>query len=181
MRMSLLLFACLLLPACGSDESPEAAGPAPGEAGTVAHLQDLQAQTKTVEEIRVVGAAMFSWLTDFVSAGAAGQAKTERLVDLLQYPKTSRKALEEALVPKYLPILPERDGWGHPYEISLNLEKPFAQHVMSIRSAGRDGKFSATSYTPGTFERESLDEDIVWADGYFVRSPEGEDDKKIGL
>ena len=34
-------------------------------------------------------------------------------------PVISREALAELLVPKYLAEVPEKDGWGHPYEYRL--------------------------------------------------------------
>ena len=43
---------------------------------------------------------------------------------------------------------------------------------MSIRSPGRDGKYSATEYSVTPFDPVDFDEDIVWADGFFVRWPQ---------
>ncbi|MFP5288928.1 MAG: hypothetical protein ACLGI9_24540, partial [Thermoanaerobaculia bacterium] len=69
----------------------------------------------------------------------------------------------------------EKDGWGHPYEYYLNVENPLAPQVMGIRSPGRDGEFSAVSYTVGPFDPYDFDEDIVWADGFFVRWPQAKE------
>ena len=41
------------------------------------------------------------------------------------------------------------------------------------RSLGRDGSVSTNSYTPGVFIGTDYNQDIVWSDGYFVRSPGG--------
>ena len=131
-------------------------------------INDKEAQKRTVADIRNTGTAMFSWLTDQVGAGAAGQSQ----VDLQQYPVISREELEKILVPQYLQAIPETDGWGHPYEFYLNVETPLAKQVMSIRSSGRDGKFSAVSYSVGSFGPSNFDEDIVWADGFFVQWPQ---------
>jgi hypothetical protein len=136
---------------------------------------DGQAQKRTVADIRNVGTAMFSWLTDQVGAAAAGQSQTEaesQLVELRQYPPVFREDLEKVLVPHYLQRLPETDGWGHPYEYYLNTADPLAPQVMGIRSPGRDGKFSAFSYAVGAFDPNDFDEDIVWMDGFFVRWPQ---------
>jgi hypothetical protein len=43
---------------------------------------------------------------------------------------------------------------------------------MAIRSAGRDGAFSGDTYTAGAFDPLDYDQDIVWADGVFIRWPQ---------
>lgn len=145
------------------------------ERGIQTPASDREAQKRTVADMRNVGTAMFSWLTDQVGAGAAGQSQGETEsapVNLKQYPPISRGELEKILVPQYIREVPEKDGWGHPYEYYLNVADPMARQVMSIRSPGRDGKFSATEYSPTSFEPGDFDEDIVWTDGYFVRWPQ---------
>jgi hypothetical protein len=140
-------------------------------------IDDKEAQKKTVADIRNVGTAMFSWLTDQVGAGAAGQPQAwgaSKIVALKQYPLISRNELEKILVPKYIQSIQETDGWGHPYEFYLNTANPVAKEVMSIRSPGRDGRFSATDYTVGPFASNNFDEDIVWSDGFFVRWPQAQ-------
>jgi len=131
---------------------------------------DARAQRETMAAIRNAGTAMFSWVTDQVGAAAAGQ----KTVDLAKFPPVSSfAALKELLVPKYIQQLPERDGWGNPLEYRLDLKNPAAgSSVMSVRSPGRDGKFSGMTYVVGPFPRDDYDRDIVWADGYFVQSPQ---------
>ncbi len=133
------------------------------------NANDARAQRATVADIRNAGTAMFSWVTDQVGAAAAGQQP----VDLAKFPPVSSfAALKELLVPKYIQELPERDGWGHPYEYRLNVKNPTAgTYVMCIRSPGRDGRFSGLSYAAEAFPRDDYDHDIVWADGYFVQWP----------
>ena len=136
---------------------------------------DKDAQKRTVGDIRNVGTAMFSWLTDQVGASAAGQSQVQpgsQMVDLARYSLISRERLGEILVPKYLQAIPAADGWGHPYEFYLNEKNVTTPHVMSIRSPGRDGKFSASVYNTGPFQPDNFDEDIVWSDGFFVRWPQ---------
>jgi hypothetical protein len=136
---------------------------------------DGEAQRRTVADIRNTGTAMLSWLTDQVGAGAAGPSQTEEKwqgVDLDDYSVLSAEELREILVPQYMQQVPERDGWGNPFEYYLNVENPLEQQVMSIRSAGRDGRFSTDSYTATAFDPDDLDQDIVWADGFFVRWPQ---------
>lgn len=139
---------------------------------------DAAAQKRTVAQIRNTGTAMFSWLTDQVGAAAAGQSQTEpalETVELKHYPLVSREQLEKILVPNYIQKVPVTDGWGNPFEYYLNTANPMAPQVMGIRSPGRDGKFSAASYTVGPFDPDELDEDIVWTDGFFVRWPQAQD------
>jgi hypothetical protein len=136
---------------------------------------DEEAQKRTIAQIRNTGTAMFSWLTDQVGAAAAGQSQTEMKtppVDIKEYAPISHKELTKILVPQYIQTIPETDGWGQPYEYFLNAEAPLSPQVMSIRSPGRDGKFSAGNYTVSAFDPGDFDEDIVWADGFFVRWPQ---------
>lgn len=185
--LPLLAVAGLLALACVPDSPPEEPAPSPpagqaAERGGSALEKILRAvlspasvtqnpQKKTVADIRNVGTAMFSWLTDQVGAGAAGQGQTQD-VALADYPPISRAELVELLVPEYIAEVPERDGWGHPYEYSLDIKNPLAQQVMSIRSLGRDGLPDAELYTVTSFAPGDYDRDIVWADGFFARWPQ---------
>ena len=138
-------------------------------------IPDEVAQKRTVADIRNVGTAMFSWLTDQVGAGAAGQSQTEEEsggVDLDLYSLLSAEELQEILVPQYMQHVPKKDGWGHLYEYYLNSDRPLDPQVMSIRSPGRDGRFSDDTYTVTSFDPSDFDEDIVWADGFFARWPQ---------
>ena len=138
---------------------------------------DRAAQKRTVADIRNVGTAMFSWLTDQVGAAAAGQSQSDpgkpgKKVVIAEYPRISHAELAKILVPQYLQSLPEKDGWGHPYEFFLNVKHVTDPHVMGIRSAGRDGRFISGEYPNQGFDPDQFDEDIVWFDGYFVRWPQ---------
>jgi hypothetical protein len=153
--------------------------PKPAESPTQAvsrHLKDEEAQMQTLAEIRSTGKAMFAWLTDQVGAAAAGEQESERRpghdIDLLRYSRISRPELERILIPHYLQAVPELDAWGNPYEYYLSPTTPLAPQVMGIRSPGRDGVYSALEYTRETTEPSDFDEDIVWADGFFVRYPQ---------
>jgi hypothetical protein len=139
----------------------------------LAARNDHQAQARTVADSDRIGSAMFSWLTDQVGATAAGQSQVPppAPVDMTVYPVITHGALASLLVPQYIQSLPELDGWNHNFDFRLNTANPLAQHVMGIRSAGRDGAYSGTTYTIGRFAPESFDEDIVWADGFAVRRP----------
>ncbi len=129
-------------------------------------------QKRTVADIRNTGTAMFSWLTDQVGAAAAGAAATD--VNLTSY-GTSLSAAQAGsiLVPQYMQEVPGADGWKTPYDFYLNTANPLAPSVMAIRSQGRNktaegsGTYSVTAFDPTNY-----DQDIVWADGFFVRWPQ---------
>jgi len=130
-------------------------------------------QKRTVADIRNTGTAMFSWLTDQVGAAAAGAATTST-VDIATFAPISATVLDSTsgLVPQYMQDVPALDGWKNAYEYYLNTSNPLAQQVMAIRSKGRDGAESSTSYTVTSFEPTEYDQGIVWADGFFVRWPQ---------
>src|SRR5215210_4787825 len=125
-------------------------------------------QKRTMADMRIAGGAMFSWLSDQVGAAAAGQASTQ--VDLGTYGGLkSVPDLTTILVPQYLQDIPVKDGWKSPFDYYLNTANPHSQHVMAIRSRGRDSQPDATSYTVTAFEPTEYDRDVVWADGFMVR------------
>jgi len=128
-------------------------------------------QKRTVADMRNTGTAMFSWLTDQVGAAAAGAAGT---VDMSSYVSIDETYLDstKGLVPQYMQDVPALDGWKNAYEYYLNTENPLAQQVMAIRSLGRDKTEETASYSVTSFEPTDYDQDIVWADGFFVRWPQ---------
>ncbi|HEX6901644.1 MAG TPA: carboxypeptidase-like regulatory domain-containing protein [Thermoanaerobaculia bacterium] len=129
-------------------------------------------QKQTVSDMRNLGTAMFSWLTDQVGAAAAGQSWKEMDIED-GFVAISRAELEKILVPQYIRAVPRQDGWGNDYELYLNQEDTLAYKVMAIRSPGRDGRYSRGPYKAGSFTPEDYDQDIVWVNGYFLRWPEG--------
>ena len=137
------------------------------------------ATQKTITDIRSVGTAMYAWYKDEVAPKRneethkkAMEAASKTAADISAIPAISREDLAKVLVPRYLPAIPEKDGWGHPYDFHLETQNPNALFVMGLRSAGRDGKFSGNVYEVGGFAPDDVDQDISWVDGYFVRWPE---------
>jgi prepilin-type N-terminal cleavage/methylation domain-containing protein len=133
-------------------------------------------QRATLAEMRSVGLAWFSWLTDEVSAAAAGSTQTFDFATLDES-LTSSELLDllfQSSSMFYIRDVPTRDGWGHPIEYSWS-GNVLSAHVMGIRSMGRDGLPgpSGDPYTMGPFTTTAYDEDIVWLDGFFVRYPTG--------
>lgn len=139
---------------------------------------DQASQKRTVADIRNTGTAMFSWLTDQVGAAAAGQSQLPKIVDLADYREISQADLQTLLVPNYMQEVPEVDGWGNSYEYYLDKDNPLAEKVMGIRSPGRDGVFAATSYEVGAFDPADFDQDVVWNDGFFVRWPQQDQNRR---
>lgn len=128
-------------------------------------------QKRTLADMRITGTAMFSWLSDQVGAAAAGSTQNE--IDLGTYKAIDMTALRQALVPQYIEHVPERDGWRFDYKYWLNVTSASqSQRVMAIGSGGRDKSDVAGKYTSGSFDPTDYDQDIVWADGFFVRWPQ---------
>jgi type II secretion system protein G len=128
-------------------------------------------QKRTMADMRIVGGAMFSWLTDQVGAAAAGQASTT--INLASYGGTKTVAdLNTILIPNYLQDIPIKDGWKSPYDYYMNVVNPHSKNVMAIRSRGRDSQADTSNYTVTGFEPTDYDRDVVWADGFMVRWPE---------
>ncbi len=129
-------------------------------------------QKRTVGDTRNVGAAWFSWLTDQVGAAAAGQQTFD-----FDFGTTLTAAqLQSTLFPGttffYIQTVPEFDGWGETYEYRLG-SALLGSQVIGIRSPGRDGTFSGDTYNVGPFIATDYDQDIAWADGFFVNYPAG--------
>ena len=133
-------------------------------------------QKRTMGDIRNIGTAWFSWFQDQVSAAAAGSSGTQTY-DFGGIGSTvaSTDLIKTLFISKtmfYIQKIPQKDGWGNNYEFRGSSDLAALQ-VMGIRSGGRDGSFSTSSYTMGPFIATKYEEDIVWADGFFVRYPAG--------
>jgi general secretion pathway protein G len=128
-------------------------------------------QKRTMTDIRLSGTAWFSWVTDQVSAGAAGQTISDLDWADLFTPQTFTQ-LHELLVPSYAAFIPESDAWGHHYEYGASSH--FNDTIpIGVRSTGADGQFDTDEYTSGAFVATDFVQDIVWAGGFFVRWPAG--------
>jgi type IV pilus assembly protein PilA len=127
-------------------------------------------QKRTVADMRNIGTAMFSWLTDQVGAAAAGAAATE--VDLGSYKPITSTVLSTVLVPQYVQAIPDKDGWKENYNYFLETTSVLQAQVMAIGSGGRGGAFAGGPYTVTGFDPTDYEQDIVWADGFFVRWPQ---------
>lgn len=131
--------------------------------------EGADAWSETTNRLRTVGVALYGWFTDTVRPGLEVQGlETLPLADM---PAASADQIEEWLVPDYLESLPRVDGWGRPLEFYVAPEAE-GEPYLAVRSAGANGVFDAGEYDPrGTWEGDPED-DLVWADGYFVRWPQ---------
>jgi len=131
-------------------------------------------QKRTVADERNTGTAMFSWLTDQLGAAAAGAAATQVVVTDYDSGVSTTTALTSLLVPQYIQSIPELDGWKNTYYYRLKTGTlVLDKQVMLIGSGGRDkSAIAGKTYTTGAFDPTDYDQDIVWADGFFVRWPQ---------
>ena len=129
-------------------------------------------QKRTVGDIRSVGTAWFSWLTDQVGAASAGaNTYSFNFTETLTGDKLLSTLYSSAAM-FYIQKVPAKDGWGNNYEFRGSTDLAAVQ-VMGIRSPGRNNAFETSSYQMGPFIATQYEQDIVWADGFFVRYPAG--------
>jgi hypothetical protein len=148
---------------------------AAARANSVPKPKNDPATEKTIHDVRTVGTAMWHWYKDQMASHPANPhagAAEPTTADFTPIPAISREDLAKILVPKYIPAIPEKDGWGHPYEFRLNTHDLDGEHVMAVRSTGRDGGFSGDSYAISAFPPADKAQDIAWIDGYFARWPD---------
>ena len=130
-------------------------------------------QKRTMGDMREVGEAWFSWLTDQVGAAAAGQ----NVFDFTFGEVISSADLQSTLFPSttffYIQTVPEFDGWGGTYQYRLNADDLGSYPVLGLRSGGRDKAFSSAQYPTGPFVTTDYNQDLVWVDGYFINYPAG--------
>ena len=134
-------------------------------------------QKRVLGDERNIGSAWLSWLTDQIGAAAAGATANKYTWTKLGTSLTAEDLLSTLYISSdmfYIQEVPLKDGWGNDYGYAWS-GNVLSSQVMGIRSAGRstDGVISATEYTMGPFVATDYDQDIVWADGFFVRYPAG--------
>jgi len=136
-------------------------------------------QKRTMSDIRNLGTAWMAWLTDQVGAASAGSQN--KFDASLHSVDLSYATLVTYLRPTstffYMQEIPQFDGWGNDLDYAMNSDILGAS-VMSIYAMCRGGAYvdgapNKTDIVVGTFLSTDYDQDIVWADGYFVRWPEG--------
>ena len=139
-------------------------------------------QKRTVADMRNIGTSWLSWVTDVVSAGAAGGAGTNTFNSGGYANALTRDELFATLHQSstffYTNEVPAVDGWKYSYAYGWS-GNPLSSTVISIASGGRNGDVTdiASVGTPviGPFIPTQYDQNIIWADGFFVRWPGGAD------
>ena len=134
-------------------------------------------QKRTMADARNTGTAFLSWVTDQASAAAAGATVFS---GSLYSTNLGYGGMTTLLHPSttffYMQEVPQNDGWRHAF-VYVWSGDPLSSQVIAIGSGGRDtnlvGATSLASYTVGPFTPTNYDEDIIWADGFFVRWPSG--------
>ena len=134
-------------------------------------------QKRTMGDVRDSGTAWFAWLTDQYGAAAAAGATPSKYS---MPPTVTYTTVKDDLVPQYIQELPENDAWGNALVWCRQatddlLTEP---NVMAIGSPGRDGAAVRATcdseVDSGAFAPTDYDQDIVWADGFFVAYPQKE-------
>ena len=126
-------------------------------------------QKRTVADLRNVGTAEMSWLTDQIAAAAAGATATT--FKLTPYTAVAPSFVENKLVAQYIQQVPKKDGWKTNVDYYMTTNFSLAQ-LIALRSYGQKGTPDGSTYTTGAFEPTDYEQDIVWADGFFCRWPQ---------
>lgn len=150
------------------------------EGGAAGALQEMENQThrqaETIRTIRNVGFALVAWVTDQVGAAAAGAGETVSIqlddTRFTYHDPIPASRISELLVPTYLKEVPERDGWGHELQYFLSTTDITGDSFALVRSPGANGTFEGDEYVAGKFPPDAFEQDLVWADGIFMRWPE---------
>lgn len=130
-------------------------------------------QKRTVGDIRNIGSAWFSWYQDQAGAAAAGAAATYDFT--FGTTLTGEELLSTLYINSdmfYIQQVPNVDAWGNDVEYRVGDDLDATQY-MGIASGGRGGDIEGGTYTMGPFIATDYNQDIVWADGFFVRYPAG--------
>ena len=123
-------------------------------------------QRRTMSDMRTIATGWESYWTDFST-----YCPKDRTFAAFHWGNISSAELKAMLSPDYVKELPDKDGWGRPFQFGVACPKDGGP-VYWIRSAGRDGQWDGDAYAPAT-ATQRYDADIVYSNGEFVRYPEG--------
>jgi general secretion pathway protein G len=132
-------------------------------------------QKRTMADMRSIANAWETRATETNSYAIgvrprAGVAKEFGAFEELQH--VTIEQLANVLEPKYARKLPRKDAWGRPFDIRIGAyDDKGNAGVYAIRSAGSDKTPDSTTYKIGIISK--FQSDVVFADGNFVRYPEG--------
>jgi len=142
--------------------------------------RDKAALARTISDIKNSGAAVEASLAGMHSArGSGGMTDATREATWIDVNELSviesselRGRVEEPVGSHLRAHIPDKDGWGNPFEYRVELGADDEVIRVCIRSPGRDGVYEGQRYERGGFDRSQYDRDVVWADGRFIRWPE---------
>ena len=130
-------------------------------------------QKRTLADVKGVGTAWMQWMTDHSSAASAGATK---IFSTSSFTSLGYATLVSYLRPTdtffYAQGVPQVDGWGSQYRYAVG---PNDIRLL-LCAAGRDDNYAQCSQANVIVEpflATDYDQDIIWADGYFVRWPSG--------
>jgi len=134
-------------------------------------------QKRTVADMRNTGTAYMAYVTDAASAAAAGAAAATWNAG--NYTARTYATVYAILVPSatffYMEKPPQNDGWKNPYVFGNNANV-LGNQVFGVGSGGNatiPANFAAlgTAVVVGPFTPTDYAQNIIWADGFFVRWP----------
>lgn len=134
-------------------------------------------QKRTMADLRGFGTAWMAWMTDQHGAASAGAAKaypTGNLqpmdyVTLLSYVRPTDTFF-------YAQFVPQIDAWGGEIAYRLGFEGNTPVNVFACAPARDRTRHQCPANTNVQVEAylsTDYDQDIIWADGYFLRWPDG--------
>jgi prepilin-type N-terminal cleavage/methylation domain-containing protein len=127
-------------------------------------------QKRTMADARNIGNSMMAWLTDEASAAAAGASGSFDLADWTGIGDLGQ--ISAQLVPTYIQEIPRLDGWKQDFLFRMEISNPRGDRLFLIASGGRDSSIPAGTYSIGAFDPTDYDQDVIWADGLFLRWPQ---------
>jgi general secretion pathway protein G len=131
-------------------------------------------EVKAMNDCKRVGEAMATWAIlngSTLTPGYVGGLPPA--IDVSQYDPIPFNTLQSLLIPTFISRVPELDPWGNPYQYFLDQGNPAGPAVALCASTGQDGQPNPISgtYTVTDFPVTDFNQEIIWADGNFVRWP----------
>ncbi|HEX9733441.1 MAG TPA: type II secretion system protein [Thermoanaerobaculia bacterium] len=134
-------------------------------------------QKRAMVDVRGIGTAWMAWLTDQAGAASAGAAK---FYNTNGYIEVAFPDLYSYLRPTdtffYAQDVPSTDPWGGAYRFAMGAISGNRVDSLLVCSPGRGLVLeycTDTNIPVAPFLSTDYNQDIVWADGYFVRWPAG--------
>ena len=125
-------------------------------------------RNRTMADMRSIATALEARATDFKSFTMG----PVRRLPPGTFHRVPQVEVERALIPVYVRKLPRLDGWGQPIRVYVGGydQKGRAQDYL-VRSFGSDRRADTSRYVLGI--TTSMQEDVIFSNGSFIRRPEG--------